>query len=135
MFKNYFKTAFRSFIKNKVFTTINTLGLAVGIGSFLLLATFLYNEWNYDHFHAKADRIFRARMTYRMGEGTTSDIALTGTALAPTLKREVPEVEDAVRILKSGGPVQLQYEDRIFNEKKFLYADAGFFRMFSFPLK
>src|ERR1700704_2646218 len=98
MFKNYFRTALRSFTKNKAFTTINTLGLAVGIGSFILLASFLYNEWSYDRFNDKAERIARVKLMYRSGEGTTVDVALTPAVLAPTFKREFPEVAEAVRV-------------------------------------
>lgn len=134
MYRNYFKTAFRAIVKNKIYTTINTLGLAVGIGCFLLIAAYLYNEFSYDRFHTKADRICRIKMLYRYGDGGLTDIAVTPTAAVPSFKRAFPEITAGIRLKITNGPVPVQYGDNIFNEKKLMYADADFFTLFSFPL-
>src|SRR6185369_12111544 len=97
-------------------------------------ASYLYNEWSYDRFNDKSDRISRVKMLYRSGDGSTVDVALTPAVLAPTFKREFPEIAEVVRVY-SQSPVQVQFEDKVFNEKKLLYADEGFFQVFSFPLK
>lgn len=59
MWKNYFKIAYRSLLRYKTFSTINLLGLSIGITACLLCLIYVKNEWQYDRFHEKADRIVR----------------------------------------------------------------------------
>ena len=59
MIRNYFKIAFRNLWRNKGFSAINILGLAIGITTCLIILLFVYNELSYDRFNAKSDRIVR----------------------------------------------------------------------------
>jgi putative ABC transport system permease protein len=59
MIKNYFKTALRYLFRNKGYTSVNILGLAIGIASCILIMLFVRSEFSYDKFHTKADRIHR----------------------------------------------------------------------------
>jgi putative ABC transport system permease protein len=59
MFRNYLKIAFRYLLRNKGYTTINILGLAIGIACCVLIMLFVRTEFSYDRFHSKADRIYR----------------------------------------------------------------------------
>jgi len=59
MFKNYLKTAFRSLLKNKGFTFINVLGLALGLATCLLIVFYVFDELSYDRYNTKYDRIYR----------------------------------------------------------------------------
>ena len=59
MIRNYFKIAFRNLWKNKGFSAINILGLAIGIATCLIIMLFVYNELSYDHFNLKSSRIVR----------------------------------------------------------------------------
>ncbi|MET6998957.1 ABC transporter permease [Chitinophaga defluvii] len=133
MFRNYFKTAFRNLWRRKTYTALNIAGLALGITCFSLLAMYLHNELTYDRFHKNASNLYRIKMTYSFGGATPSDVALTPKALVPVFKREFPEV---VNIVRMGKPdlITLQYGDKVFNERNFLYAEAPFFEMFTFPL-
>ncbi|ANH81459.1 macrolide transporter [Niabella ginsenosidivorans] len=131
MIKNYLKIAFRNLKKYKLYTAINVLGLSVGIASCLLIGMYVWTECSYDVFNSKADRIVRVTMDYSTG-GSGWKGALTGTKVGPQFKRTFPQVEDYVRLMKSAASIAAGAT--AFDEKKILYADKSFFRIFSFPL-
>ncbi len=131
MFKNYLKIALRSLKKNKLYSSVNIVGLTIGIAGCLLIGIFVWNELTYDTFHKNADRIARVTMEYKYS-GKVQDMAVTGTKVGPELKRSFPQVESYVRTMKY--PMSLANGDKAFEEKNVLYADADFFTIFSFPL-
>ncbi|WP_431214243.1 ABC transporter permease [Puia sp. P3] len=59
MFSNYFKTALRNLWKNKGFSAINIVGLAIGLSTCLLILIFVMDETGYDKYNENADRIYR----------------------------------------------------------------------------
>jgi len=131
MIKNYIKTAWRNLVINKVTSLISIAGLAVGIGCFILLATYLLNELRYDRFHVKADRIIRVVYNYKSSDDAEAkSVSVTPTAPVPVFKQQLQEIEDGVRIYRYNNPVQ--YQDKLFNEKRFFLADEPFFKIFSF---
>lgn len=131
MFRNYFKTAIRNLLRNKTYAAINITGLAVGIAACLLIGIYILHEMSFDKFHDKATRLVRVTMDYNFGDAATKT-ASTGTKVGPEFARTFPEVEAYTRTLKYARVVK--YEDKLFEEKNFLYADSAFFTMFSFPL-
>ena len=60
MFKNYFLIALRNFRRNRLYASLNILGLAVGIACFMLLFVYVKHETSYDQFHFKNERLYRA---------------------------------------------------------------------------
>ncbi len=135
MIKNYFKTAWRNLLHNKVTSFISVAGLAVGIGCFLLLSTYLLNELRYDRFNVNADRIVRLDYNYQSAsDNEAKNTALTPTAPVPVFKQEFSDVADGVRIYNytDSRPATVQYGDKLFNEHKMLVADESFFKIFSF---
>src|SRR5471030_1912944 len=123
MIKNYIKTAFRSLTKNKGFTIINVLGLALGLATCLLIVFYVFDELSYDRYNTKADRIYRVDMDMKYG-GNTSAFAVTEPPLAAALTSNFPEVEKAVRLIKSEGK-RIKKGNENINEDKVAYADAG----------
>jgi len=69
MIRNYLKVAFRNIVKSKGYSAINIFGLGVGIGSFLMIMTYVNYELSYDKYHEKSDRIYRAYMDVSVGGG------------------------------------------------------------------
>ena len=69
MIRNYFKVALRYLFRNKGYTVINTLGLAIGIACCILIMLFVRNEWSYDKFHSRSDRLYRVWLQENYGEG------------------------------------------------------------------
>jgi putative ABC transport system permease protein len=131
MFRNYLKIAFRHLQKNKLYSLVNIGGLAIGIAGCLLIGMYIWSELSYDKFHRNADRIARVTWEYNFGDAVNK-VASTGTKVGPDLQRTFPEVESYVRTMKY--PRVVGYQDKIFEEKNFVYADSAFFSIFSFQL-
>jgi putative ABC transport system permease protein len=131
MFKNYLKTAFRSLLKNKGFTAINVLGLALGLATCLLIVFYVIDELSYDRFNTKSDLIYRVNTDIKYG-GNTSSYAISPPPLAAALKN-FPEVEKAVRLIASTGTVFKKGNENII-ENQVAYADPGIFDVFTLPM-
>ncbi|ADB40574.1 ABC transporter permease [Spirosoma linguale] len=131
MIQNYLRIAVRNLWRNKVFSGINIVGLAVGLASCLLLFMYITHELSYDDFQQKADRIVRVTMEYSM-EGRVAKIPQTGTKVVKEFGRQFPEIESGVRLINRDGVVNTG--DRQFSEKRIVFADSAFFTLFSFPL-
>jgi putative ABC transport system permease protein len=131
MFRNYLVVAWRNLVRNKLYSLINVLGLAIGIALCILSYLFVSREWSYDNFHEHRQRIYLLRMDYQTAG---KPWASTPPVLAPTLREHFPELERVVRVygwfIKDGTAVR--YGDRLFNMSGLL-VDPEFFEMFSFP--
>ena len=135
MIRNYLKTAWRNLLQNKLTSFISIAGLSVGIGCFLLLATYILNELSYDKFNINADRIVRIVQHLKSEDNNEELInAVTPTAPVPVFKQQLAEVADGVRVFNYSyyKPAAVQYHDRLFNERNMLVADESFFKIFSF---
>src|SRR4051812_27787459 len=129
MFKNYIKTAFRSLKKNKGFTIINVLGLALGLCACMLIVFYVIDELGYDTYNTKADRIYRLNNDIKFG-GNTNSFAVSPAPLAQTLLNDFPEVEKAVRF-RHHGDFKVRKGDLNIQEHDFLYADPQVFDVFT----
>jgi len=134
MIRNYLKTAFRNIKKFKAYSLINILGLAIGMACCILIVLFVQDELSYDRYHENADRIVRLVDGFDVEGGLSRYYALSSAPFAPALKREFPEVEDAVRIFP-GRRRMVEYEDKRFYEDFLFFSDASLFNIFSFPLR
>src|SRR5258706_7027082 len=133
MFKNYFKSAFRNFWKNKTSSAINIFGLTIGMTSCLLIALYIQHELSYDNFEKKGNRITRVIMDYKFDGGTEFKKGnFTSVRVATVFKRTFPEIESAIRMTSSESVVE--YKDKLFSEKNFMFADPSFFDLFTFKL-
>ncbi len=133
MLKNYLKIAFRNLKRNKVYNFINIGGLAVGIACCVLLFLFVQNEWTYDSFHKKADRIFRVTQVSTQPDGSLFRGAAQSSQLALALESSFPGIQEAVRLISR----QVQIADGQGNYIKgvdALFTDPAFFEFFTFPL-
>jgi putative ABC transport system permease protein len=132
MFKNYIKTAFRSLYKNKGFTAINILGLALGLSTCLLIVLYVVDELSYDRYNTKADRIYRVNEDLKLGENSVQ-YAVCMPPLAKTLIAEYPYVEDAVR-LRNAGLYHVKKGSSNILESKMVHADPSLFNVFTLPM-
>ncbi|MGV3762944.1 ABC transporter permease [Parapedobacter sp.] len=131
MIKNYIKIAWRNIRKNKLYSAINIIGLTTGIVSCLLIGLYVRTELTYDNFHKNAGRIARVYMEYQFS-GTLNKTDVTGSKVGPQFQRTFPQVESYVRTMKYTRSVSNGTES--FEENGILYADADFFKLFSFAL-
>ncbi len=138
MFRNYFKVALRNLLKQRVYSVINVAGLAVGIAGCLVIVLYVADEFSFDRFHEKGDRIYKVALE-RMYPQHATYYAVIPHSYADVIPRDFPEVESVVRM---GGPfnnVLVTYKDDRGDEKKFeenfiMAADSNFFQMFSIEL-
>ena len=91
------KYSFLLFVRNlkrqKLFSTINLLGLTVSIVGTLLIYLYVRFELSYDTFHNHAERVYRVNQTFIWGERNEHQFASTGPGVAHAIKEELPEVE------------------------------------------
>ncbi len=132
MFKNYFKIALRNIWKNKGYSAINILGLAVGLATCLLILIYVVDESSYDKFNKKADRIYRVDGDLNFG-GTHWILAVAPDLLGATLKKDFPQVEQYVRFRDYGGFRVKKGNDNV-QENKVINVDSTLFDVFTLPL-
>ncbi|MDX1470663.1 MAG: ABC transporter permease, partial [Flavobacteriaceae bacterium] len=133
MIKNFFKIAFRNLIKNKGFTIINIMGLALGLGCFLVITMYVTDELSYDRFHEKADRIYRLSSHIKFG-GTDMNMATTSDAMGQALMNDYPEVVQYTRFYTSEGGKLIKKGNQFITENKITYADSTLFDVFTLPV-
>src|SRR3954471_16150131 len=94
MFKNYFKTAWRTIIRNKAFSTINILGLALGLACSLLIFLWVQDERSVDTFHKKGNQLFQV-YERNFFDGKIEAGYPTQGLLSDELKKVIPEIQQA----------------------------------------
>ena len=132
MLKNYLKIALRHLLRNKSFSIINILGLAIGMACFLVILLYVKGELGYDAHHEKADRIYRMVLD-RIYPGRHTEYAIIPPSYAATVKNEFPEVEASTRLAKFPGGILIKKGEEVFEEKERVWADSNFFSVFTIP--
>ena len=130
MLKSYFLIATRSLAKNKFFTIINVIGLAIGMSISLLIITMITYISTYDDFHANKDRIYR--VTTKTNLEDNRKFACTPPPLAEKLSDEYPGIEKIVRINRSLS-TEAEFNNRQIPLKGY-FVDPEFLNVFTFPL-
>ncbi|MFP3859993.1 MAG: ABC transporter permease, partial [Bacteroidales bacterium] len=126
MLRNYLKTAFRNLSRNKVYSFINIVGLAIGVSVFIIITLFIQSELQYDKFNKKIDNIYRLER---------DDWGILGTVYGPEVKENFPEVKEFARFcLNSYSRPLISFEnsDRQQRIQNFTFADPQVFDIFSF---
>ena len=95
MLKNFFKVTFRNLWRNKSFSAINILGLSIGMAAALLIGLWIQNEISFDRFYTNTSRI-SLLYTRENNNGKTDVWPRVSRLMAPELKKDYPEVEEAV---------------------------------------
>jgi putative ABC transport system permease protein len=130
MLKNYFKTAWRNLINNKIYSSLNILGLATGMAVALLIGLWVYYQSSYDRFLPAYQQAFQVRYNYNNnGEiRTQSEVCLP---LADALKNDIPEIAYTAPAF---GPVSngLMVDDKRLHLSG-LIAGTDFLKIFQFP--
>ncbi len=127
---SHLKVAFRKMRKQKAYTVINTVGLALGMTCSFLIFFWVHDELGYNRFHEKADQLFRVNKKYQIG-GINEYNSSTPFPLAETVRENFAEVIDATRFQRVRALVS--FEDKVFYERRICAVDPSFFRVFTFP--
>jgi putative ABC transport system permease protein len=134
MFKNYFKTAWRNLMKNKVFSFINIVGLSIGLAACLLILQYVSFELSYDQFNKNADDIYRiVNDRYQYGK-LVQHGTITYSAIGKAMQDDFPEVVDHTRVLPFGSKNIITNGDKKIGDQTVLAVDNSFLSMFSYPM-
>ncbi len=131
MIKNYFKTAWRNLINNKIYSAINILGLAGGMAVALLIGLWVYNEYSYDRFLPEHEQVYRVKRNFD-SNGDTLTFNTTSLKLAEALRTQIPEIEYVVESDWMG-----QHGLKVGEKKIFLrggQSGSDFLKVFQYPL-
>ncbi len=132
MIRSYFKVAWRNLWKNKIYTSINIIGLAIGMAACILILLFVSFERSFDNFHKK--NVYRLNEVQKFeGMVAAQKVALSMFPMGPTLKAEFPEIRNFVR-LNNAGKTSFNFgEKRVFIQRP-LFVDSTFLNIFDFKL-
>jgi len=131
MIRNNLLTAFRSFLKNKIYTLINIFGLAMGMACTILIILYVIDELSYENQHQHADNIYRVITQGKVGDNEINT-ANSSIPLGGVLKQEFPFVKQFVRV-NGGGSMSINHEQDAYNETRFYFVDSNIAEVFTIP--
>jgi len=132
MLKNYLKIAFRNLSRQKVFSLINIVGMAIGLACGILLSLWIFDELSYDKFHENGENIYRV-LENQSYSSQNMQVAVTPAPLAESIKGDFPEVVGVTRYDDSYAQ-DFKVDDKEFSEIMGAFVDEEFLQMFSFPI-
>jgi len=132
MIRNYFKTAWRNIVRNKAFSVIKILGLGIGLAVCMLIFLYTKDELSYDRFHKNKARIFRVIQTLQAGDNPPQTIGITTDIIGEAFSREIPEIQQYVRI--NGITVTLKKKNNDVITEQGMLVDDNFFKVFTFQI-
>lgn len=131
MISNLLGVVVRQTRKNPFYFALNLIGLTLGITSCLVIAMYVRHELSFDQFHSKKDRIYRVNYDITMGGRQTISPSVPAF-VAPHLKTQFPEIQQVSRWRSSFSDRTVRHEDKVFDEKGFVWVDSTFFEVFDF---
>ncbi|HYJ64431.1 MAG TPA: ABC transporter permease, partial [Parafilimonas sp.] len=130
MIINFLKLAFRNIVKRKGYSLLNIAGLTIGMSCCLLIFHYVSYEKSYDTFEPNAKQIVRVRLdSYQKGVLAYKS-ATSYPAIAPTMKKDFPEVENFCRLHDDNLLLSNEEQNKKFSEDKGYYADPATIDMF-----
>src|SRR5450755_1514421 len=131
MYKNYFKTAFRNLLHNKIYSFINIAGLSLGLACAILSMLYVNDEVSYDRFHKNVSHIYRIDKETTKQDGDFHYNSYTGYFPGPRFAAKIPEIQSFVRFQPGQTDIKT---DKDVQSQEICYVDSNFFSAFTFPL-
>ena len=131
MFKNFFKTTFRSLWKNKGYSFLNIFGLAIGIACAGLIFLWVEDEMNWDQFNTKKDSLYFVRENQKYDTCVLQRIGSTPGVMAPAMQQEIPGIANTCRMSEGNTRLLINIGDKSMYASG-NYAEASLFSMFTF---
>jgi putative ABC transport system permease protein len=132
MIKNYLTIAWRNLRKNKIYSFINIIGLAIGLASFLLITLYIMDELSYDRYNEQANRIYRINSDIKLGGGELH-MPVTSDMMGQLLIKDNPSIEKYTRIYASSGSKLIKKNKVFIIEEHVAHVDSTFFDVFTLP--
>ncbi|HEY4936858.1 MAG TPA: ABC transporter permease, partial [Puia sp.] len=133
MIRNYFKIAWRNLVNNKADSTINIIGLSIGMAACLLILEFVSFELSYDRFNKNANTIYRVTNDRFQKGKLVQHGTITYSAVGPAMKADFPEIINNTRVEPMGALI-LSDNNKKYEVKNTIAADNEFLSIFSYPL-
>lgn len=133
MLKNYFKIAYRNLFKNKIFSTINVVGLSIGMAAALLIFVWVQNELSFDNYHSDAHRIYRTISHIDVGQDIWNWSSVP-YPLTEAATEEIPEIEELIKARNIGNPILKTETGKLFKVKDFAYVDEKWLEVLDYEV-
>jgi len=130
MILNYIKIAWRNMQKQLLSSAINIGGLGIGIATSTLLFLWIYTESTYDHYHEKADHLYRVSSHIKVNANDTWHWATTPLMLGEKLTQTFDDIQTSTRMFVPWDDVSFKIKDKLFSSDKFIYVDGNWFDIF-----
>jgi putative ABC transport system permease protein len=128
---HYLKVAFSLLLRNRLYSAINIVGLAIGLACCILISLYVRVELSYENGFTNADRLYRISIEYFPVEGARLRTPAQNRRLvAQALLNDFAQIENSGRIY--GGNVSLQLDDTVIQEPAVRYVNPGIAQMFNF---
>jgi putative ABC transport system permease protein len=134
MWQNHLKVALRKLIKNRAYTSLHLFGLTAGVTACLLIASYIWHEFQYDRNIENGKRIYRLNTDLIFPE-ETMNLALAAGPAAPAMQEELPGVESFVRFARPWSKLLVERQNEKRYEPGIFYADSSLFSVFGFELR
>jgi putative ABC transport system permease protein len=132
MIRNILLVTYRHLIKNRLFTSINIIGLTIGIAAFILIKAYTGFEKSYDQMHA--DNIYRVESQFYKGDQLTDNWATSANGYAKAMKDNIPGILSFARVNWYDCERVIRYNNQKYREDHVCFVDSNFFSFFSYPL-
>lgn len=135
MIRNYLLATFRVLAKEKLYTIINSVGLAIGLSACFLIYSWVQFETSYDTWFSDHDRTYR--VITQWDESTEPGIASTYPMVRTRVLSQFPEVVASARLFDQGflgSKTMITVGDKVFTDNKFFYGDSTTLRVFPFTM-
>jgi putative ABC transport system permease protein len=126
--------AVRHLTRNTTASVMSVIGLTIGFMAFLVIMLYVTHETSFDTWDRHPEEVYRVVKNFVNPNGEQIPDATTPPALAPALRKDLPEVAFATRFLPAWGRKYLiQYGENSFYESSLLRVDSSFFDVFACP--
>ena len=130
---HYIKSACRELVRFKLNTTVNLLGITLGICAFLVIGIYVRYETGYDRYHKNVEDTYRLTCSTKDENSDAQNWAMTPSAYPGMFKETFPEVENSARVLRSADH-NLVYDENKFKTHFIVFADSTFLDILEYPL-
>jgi len=134
MIRNILLITYRNLVKNRTYTLINIIGLALGIATFILISAYAHFEKSFDRLHKDAGGIYRIESQFYKNGEMTDNWATSTNGYGPAMRDNLPEIASFTRINWNNSERVIRYKDVKYREQHVCFADTNFFKFFSFSL-
>ncbi|MBG44717.1 MAG: cell division protein FtsX [Aequorivita sp.] len=133
MIRNYIKIAFRNIRKNKLFSFINVISLAIGLSASFVIGLMVYYDFTFDKFHKDGNLIYRITTQYSSAEGKSYNYGVSVPLIAE-VKQSVTGIQLATSFftIEPSKVMNTSFSKPFNNPEKVIYADTNFFKFLDY---